>query len=52
MDEPKKRGRPKKAELQPDDLSDWVKADGKSKITLNNEPATIEYADSQGWKRA
>ena len=52
MEEPKKRGRSKKVELQGSDLSEWVKADDESKITLNNEKATVEYAESMDWKRA
>ena len=52
MEEKRNPGRPRKPELQASDLSEWVKADGESKITLNNEKATVEYAESMDWKRA
>ncbi len=29
----------------------WTKDNGQ-KITLNDEPATIEHAESLGWKKA
>lgn len=29
----------------------WIKADGKTEIKLNDEPATVKKAESLGWTR-
>jgi len=33
------------------ELTTWVKADGKTEIKLNNEPATEKKAKSLKWKK-